>query len=113
MEQNKIDTFIASNGDKFPSEKFGIMHSRMEQLDDNKYIMLQSADYKNPVTLFIISFFLGSFGVDRFMLGHTGLGVGKLLTCGGLGVWALIDWFLIMKATKEKNFLTFTEIAAG
>jgi hypothetical protein len=37
------------------------------------------------------------------MLGDTGLGVGKLLTCGGLGIWTIIDWFQIQKSTREKN----------
>jgi hypothetical protein len=35
------------------------------------------------------------------------MGVGKLLTCGGLGVWAIVDWFLIQGATKEKNMELF------
>ncbi|WHZ07205.1 MAG: hypothetical protein OJF59_000958 [Cytophagales bacterium] len=42
-------------------------------------------------------------GIDRFIIGDTGLGIGKLLTCGGLGIWAIIDWFMIMPATREKN----------
>lgn len=43
----------------------------------------------------ILSVLLGSLGVDRFYMGYTGLGVLKLVTCGGLGVWALIDIILI------------------
>ena len=43
------------------------------------------------LTTLIISFFLGGLGIDRFYLGYTGLGVVKLLTLGGCGIWALID----------------------
>jgi TM2 domain-containing membrane protein YozV len=111
MEQSKIDMFIATTGSKFPGERIGIIHSQLEKIDDKKFSSIQSAEYKSPTTLLIVSLFLGGLGVDRFMLGQTGLGVGKLLTCGGVGIWAFIDLFLIMKATKEKNFLIFTQIA--
>lgn len=50
---------------------------------------------KSWVTALLLSFFLGGLGVDRFYLGYTGLGVAKLLTLGGFGLWALIDFIMI------------------
>ena len=47
----------------------------------------------------IVSILVGGFGIDRFMMGHVGLGIVKLLTFGGLGIWYLID--LIMIAMKS------------
>ena len=55
-----------------------------------------AGEQKSYVVAVLLSFFLGSLGIDRFYLGYTGLGIAKLVTCGGLGIWALIDFVLIV-----------------
>ena len=52
-------------------------------------------DMKSKITALLLSIFLGSIGVDRFYLGYIGLGIVKLITCGGFGIWSLIDMILI------------------
>lgn len=54
----------------------------------------------NWILTIIMSVLFGSLGVDRFLMGHIGLGILKLVTLGGCGVWWLIDVILI--ATKHK-----------
>ncbi len=55
---------------------------------------------KSPRTLnwlltLLMSIFFGAIGVDRFMMGHVGLGILKLITGGGFGIWWLVDVILI------------------
>jgi len=50
---------------------------------------------KDWLTALLLSLFLGGLGIDRFYLGYTGLGVLKLLTGGGCGIWWLIDLILV------------------
>jgi TM2 domain-containing membrane protein YozV len=50
---------------------------------------------KDWLVALLLSIFLGAFAIDRFYLGYVGLGILKLITCGGAGVWAIIDIILI------------------
>ena len=55
-------------------------------------------------TTWILSLVLGTLGVDRFYMGYIGLGILKLLTSGGFGVWYLVDLILILTGQmKDAN----------
>lgn len=103
MDQQKVDMFIMNNNSKLPESQIALLRERLLKVDDDKWFTISSIQFKDPITALILSLFLGGLGIDRFYLGHTGLGLGKLLTCGGGGIWAFIDLFLIMGATREEN----------
>ena len=104
MDQQKVDMFIMSQTGKFPPEQLMMIRERLMCMPDDRWMVVNSIPYKDPTLALILSILLGSFGIDRFYIGDVGLGIGKLLTAGGCGVWTIIDWFFIMKATREKNF---------
>ncbi len=51
---------------------------------------------KDWLTTLILCFFLGSLGIHSFYAGKTGIGIVQLLTCGGCGIWTLIDFVMIV-----------------
>ena len=51
----------------------------------------------------VMSILFGGLGVDRFLMGQVGLGILKLITFGGCGVWWLVDLILIASKHEFKD----------
>jgi len=51
---------------------------------------------KKMVTACLLCFFLGGLGIHRFYVGKAGTGILMILTLGGLGIWVIIDFVMII-----------------
>lgn len=96
----------------FPEVNMPSIREALEHMDPQKANMILAQDYKDPTIALIISAIIGAYGIDRFYIGDTMMGILKLLTAGGCGIWWIIDIFLIMGATKEKNYQKFVQSAS-
>lgn len=104
MDQQKVDMFILTNQKYFPAEKIMYIKEKLLAMEDDKFTLISSVEMKDPTTILLVSIFLGVLGIDRFMIGDTGMGILKLLTGGVCGILAIIDWFTISKKAKDINF---------
>ena len=112
MEQNE-----QNEGAKVSSQEIQQVQIRFQEFltPDDLLVLIESykkkggqmpstSSLKSPSTVVIMSILFGGLGVDRFMIGDTGMGILKLLTGGVCGILWIYDIFTIGKKTREKNF---------
>jgi len=59
---------------------------------------------KSRLATTLFAWFLGQFGAHRFYLGKIGTAIAMLLTFGGLGIWALVDFIMAVAGImKDKE----------
>ena len=59
---------------------------------------------KSRLAAALLCWFLGVIGIHRFYVGKIGTGILMILTLGGLGIWALIDFIVILVGSfKDKQ----------
>lgn len=107
---DKTNMLLMTYSKYFPEESMMMIRDKFETMDESKTSMLYTLGLKDPIMALILSIVAGGLGIDRFYIGDTGLGIAKLLTCGGCGIWTIIDYFLIMKVAKEKNLEKFITV---
>ena len=105
-----MTNFLTENQKKFKTMDLMAIKEQLDKMSDKELFMLNSMDFKDHTISLLLSVIVGGFGIDRFYIGDTGLGVLKLLTGGGLGVWWIVDMFVITDKTKKNNIKDFHEV---
>ena len=122
--KKRVQYFLMNNKKYLPENRIPKLRERMLALNEDQLQSIECTSFKDPTLLLIISFLVGAFGVDRFILGDVGLGVAKLLITiltipiffftfiflGG--IWWLIDLFFVMNKTREFNYKKLEETFA-
>lgn len=99
-----VQQYIMANAKFFPEDSINELRARLSRLSQNQFNAIQGIQLKDPMIMLLLSLFLGSSGIDRFLLKEIVLGIIKLLTAGGCGIWTIVDWFLVMNRTREFNY---------
>lgn len=100
---NPVDSYLLRNCHRLNAEKIFEVRNVIMSLPDEKRTQIEGIELNNPQTIMVLAWFFGGFGIDRFMNGQILLGILKLITCGGLMIWAIVDIFTAQKRTQIYN----------
>jgi hypothetical protein len=95
-----INSFIAQKGDWFDPSVVESVKTKLAGLSETAFTTAINEDYRDPQTMLMWAL----VGIDRFFLDDTVLGVIKVVTGGGFGIWWIIDLFSIKKRTFAYNY---------
>lgn len=104
---------IAQWEGKLPNAESLMLAKQLEGVDEETLAILMAVQFKDPIIGLVLGFLFGVLGVDRFYKGDIGLGVVKLLTCWlTLGIWWVIDLFLVWRGIKKDNAAKIAKVLA-
>ena len=101
MENSKIDTFIGMNAENFKQQDLMVIKQKLEVIDEEKFFLIQGTEFQKPSTILLIAIFLGW---ERFWLDDVALGIVKIITAYGCGIWWLIDIFTAKGRAQKYNY---------
>lgn len=103
MEQSKIDWFVANNAGKLKDDKMLYVKQKMATMSDDKFALIQTTNLMSPVLVWVVSFFFGYLGLDRFIIGSVGAGVACSLSAASVFGGSSIYLSLAEKPRKETS----------
>ena len=101
MKQEQIQAFMLQNGECFDTVQVPEIQKLLEAVPDEKASMVLGASFQKPTVILIIAILLGW---ERFFLDDIGLGIAKVLTGYGCGIWWLVDWIIAMMKAYGSSY---------
>ncbi len=105
-----ITHFLIEHKNYFDEFDLAVLKSDLYSLSLEELHFFLRTDFVNPNVNLGVSLLTGGLGLDRLVIGQTSAGLLKLITCGGFGVWTVVDWFQIQHLTREYNFKQAEEV---
>jgi TM2 domain-containing membrane protein YozV len=109
MTEQEINTFLLTTQGCFPADQVSTIKNQLLQSSITAGD-LAVIPFKKPVIALVLDLFAGGLGADEFYIGNMSKGIVKFITCGGLGIWSIINLFTIMGATRQKNIQALNQI---
>jgi hypothetical protein len=109
MDKSQVNLWLSINQENFAPEDLMVIKQKLESLDEDKLMLLNASTYQKPTTILLIAIFLGW---ERFWLEDIALGVVKILTLYGCGIWWLVDMFTAKKRAQKYNFKKLSQAMA-
>jgi TM2 domain-containing membrane protein YozV len=107
--ESHVNIWLGMNANNFRYRDILVIKGKLEKMDVNQFLIVQSTSFENPSTILLIAIILGW---ERFWLDDILLGILKIITCHGFGIWWLIDIFTAKERAKKYNFRKFMRLTA-
>ncbi|NDW19811.1 TM2 domain-containing protein [Dysgonomonas sp. 216] len=101
--------FVGLNVENFAPQDLVAIRAKLEQMDDDKFYLIQGTEFQKPSTIFLIAIILGW---ERFWLDDVALGILKIITCYGCLIWWLVDIFSAKDRAKRYNYKKFVLVTS-
>ena len=109
MENDKVSIFLLRNGKFFNKKDINDVERIVSKVDTDSIANLSVLRFRNPLFMSLLSFVLGIFGVDRFLLGDIKRGILKALT---LPIQMISSIFLFKGLDLQQNNV-FEDVLLG
>ncbi|MBQ3723801.1 MAG: TM2 domain-containing protein [Bacteroidales bacterium] len=106
MKPELVQAFLLKNGECFEMRVLQDIQNKLSEIDDSKSALMMGLSLQKPTVILIITIVLGW---ERFFLDDIGMGIVKIVTCYGCGIWWLVDIFTAQRRTYEYNYNKFNE----